>query len=75
MKNEEMEEERYVYKVVYSKDLDRIYVFGQKTAFGENYVVLINVDGRTEERVFSCFEEAKKFAREVISEIKAREMF
>jgi len=80
MKNEEMEEaetkseESISYEIVYSEGMDRIYIIEQRSVFGENYVVLLNLEGRTDEKIFTTPKEAKKFAREVISEIKMREV-
>ena len=81
MKNEEMKEvetkseESIGYEIVYSEGMDRIYIIEQRSVFGENFLVLLNLEGRTDEKIFTTPKEAKKFAREVISEIKAREMF
>jgi Tol biopolymer transport system component len=76
MKNEEMEEmetkseESIGYEIAYSEGMDRIYIIEQRSIFGENYTVLISIDGRTEEKIFATLKEAKKFVKEVMNEIE-----
>jgi len=77
MKNEEMEkesEEGFGYEVIYSEGLDRIYIIEQRSVFGENFLVLLNLEGRTDEKIFATLKEAKRFTKEVMNEIKAREV-
>jgi len=78
MKNEEMEkesEESIDYEIAYSEGLDRIYIIEQRSVLGENFLVLLNLEGRTDEKIFTTLKEAKRFAKEVMNEIKARGMF
>ena len=77
MKNEEMEkesEESIDYEIAYSEGLDRIYIIEQRSVFGENFLVLLNLEGRTDEKIFATLKEAKRFTKEIMNEIKAREI-
>lgn len=73
MSNEEIKAkgEETGMKVLYRQDLgdyDRAYIWVQESFLGKNYVVLVSLNGRTDERIFATFIEAKKFVKEMIEE-------
>jgi len=77
MKEVETKSEETGMKVLYHQDLgnyNRVYIWVQESFLGKNYVVLVSLNGRTDEKIFTTFIEAKKFVREVMNEIKAREV-